>query len=63
MPKQKPCKGLVKRVRITRNGKVVSISSGSGHRKSRKSTKRNRMLKRGKPLSKVAAKMVRNLFK
>ena len=62
MPKQKPCKGLVKRVRVTKNGKVVRVSSGVGHRKAVKSAKRKRRLRRVKPLSPVTARQVKKLL-
>ncbi len=62
MPKAKPCKGMRKRVRVTKTGKVVSISSGTGHRKAPKSAKRKRRLRRVRPLSPVAAKQAKKLL-
>ncbi|MCZ6835106.1 MAG: 50S ribosomal protein L35 [Planctomycetota bacterium] len=37
MPKNKPCKGLVKRIRITKNGKVKFRRAFGGHLRSHKS--------------------------
>ena len=62
MPKYKPCKGVAKRVRVTRNGKVVSTSSGSGHRKAVKNQKRKRRLRRNRPLDPVAARQAKELL-
>jgi len=62
MPKQKPCKGVAKRVRVTKNGKVVCVSSGVGHRKAGKSQKRKRRLRRVKPLSPQAARQAKVLL-
>ncbi len=59
MPKMKTNKGLAKRVRVTRNGKVVSTSAGFDHRRTRKSAKQKRRLRRVRPLAKAAAKIVR----
>ena len=47
MPKQKTHKGLAKRVRVTRHGKVVRGRSGRRHLLSGKSRKMKRFL-RGK---------------
>ncbi len=44
--KFKPHKGLGKRVRITRNGKVVHSKVGGRHRKSLHTSKQNRQLRR-----------------
>lgn len=62
MPKQKPSKGLLKRVRVTKNGKIVSKSCGSVHRKVVKSPKRRRRLNKIRPLHPTAAKMIRKLI-
>jgi large subunit ribosomal protein L35 len=59
MPKMKTNKGLAKRVRVTRRGKVVSISAGFAHRRTRKSAKQKRRLRRVRPLAPAAAKVVR----
>ena len=46
MPKLKPCKAMRSRVRVTKNGKVVSKSCGTVHRRVVKSPKKRRQLKR-----------------
>jgi large subunit ribosomal protein L35 len=45
MPKQKTRKGLAKRVRVTRNGKIVRGKAGRRHLLSGKSRKRKRQLR------------------
>ncbi len=62
MPKQKPNKGLRRRVRITKNGKVVSKSCGSVHRRVIKSPKRRRRLRRLRALHPTAAKTIKKLL-
>ncbi|MCE9589223.1 MAG: 50S ribosomal protein L35 [Planctomycetes bacterium] len=42
MPKHKPCKGLLKRVKVTGGGKIVFRKSNTGHLKSGKTAKRLR---------------------
>jgi len=46
MPKQKTHKGLRKRVRVTRTGKMVRRKAGKSHLMSAKSGKRRRSLRR-----------------
>lgn len=46
MPKHKPCKGLLKRVKITGSGKVSFRRSNTGHLKSGKPAKRLRRLRK-----------------
>jgi len=46
MPKNKPHKGLLKRVKISKTGKVRHKACGTGHLKSRKSSKRLRQLRK-----------------
>ena len=62
MPKQKPSKGLTSRVRVTKNGKVVSKSCGSVHRRVVKSPKRRRRLRKIRPLHPTAAKIIKKLI-
>lgn len=62
MPKQKPCKGLKSRVRVTKTGKVVSKSCGTTHRRVIKNAKKKRHLRRIRALSPVAAKQIRKLL-
>lgn len=46
MPKQKTKKAVSKRMRVTKNGKVLRRHMGTGHLLSAKSAKRRRKLKR-----------------
>lgn len=62
MPKQKPSKGVRRRVRVTKNGKVVSKSSGSVHRRVVKTPKQRRRLRRIRPLHPVAARTLKKLL-
>jgi len=59
MPKGKPCKGLVKRVRVTKNGKVMAKGSGSTHRRVVKTAAAKRRVRRIRALEPAAAAMVR----
>lgn len=59
MPKQKPCKSLVKRVRVTRNGKVMAKGAGSRHKRVRKSPQQKRRLGKVRPLEGAAVKQIR----
>lgn len=62
MPKIKTHKGAAKRFRVTKNGKVMSISAYTGHIKSSKSPKRRRMLRRKRALCNTDAKRVKRLL-
>jgi len=46
MPKQKTRKGLAKRIRVTRTGKIVRNKAGRRHLLSSKSGKRKRQLRK-----------------
>jgi len=46
MPKLKTCKGMKKRVRVTKRGKILRRRAGAGHLLSGKSAKRRRKLRR-----------------
>ena len=46
MPKQKTRKGVTKRIRVTRRGKVIRGKAGRRHLLSNKSRKRKRRLRR-----------------
>ena len=59
MPKQKPCKGLVKRVRVTNSGKIMAKGAGGRHKRVRKSAVQKRRLSKIRPLEKAAAKQIR----
>lgn len=60
MPKQKPVKGLVKRVKITKNGKILAKGCGSSHRRVVKSAKQKRRLGQVRPVHPTAAKIIMN---
>lgn len=62
MPKQKSVKGLVKRVRVTKNGKVLSASAGSQHRRAIKTPKQRRRLSGTRPVQPTAAKAIRKVM-
>jgi large subunit ribosomal protein L35 len=56
MPKQKPHKGLRKRVKVTATGKVKYKSSFSGHLMRSKNAKRRRRLSGKNTMAPYAAK-------
>ena len=56
MPKQKTHKGLAKRMRLTRRGKVVFRRAGKRHLMSTKSGKRRRALRRRRVMKPTEAK-------
>jgi ribosomal protein L35 len=56
MPKQKTRKSLIKRLRITKNGKIMRRQSFNRHLKANKSNKQLRSLKRVKQLKGFYAK-------
>ena len=58
MPKQKTMKGLAKRVRITRNGKIVRRNSWTSHRLHQKSKRHKRKDHTEQPVSKADRKTV-----
>lgn len=62
MPKLKTHKGAMKRFRVTKTGKVVSISASTGHCKTAKSAKRRRRLRRVRTLTASDAKRVKRLM-
>ena len=59
MPKQKTMKGLAKRVRVTRNGKIVRRNSWTSHRLHQKSKKHKRKDHTEQPVSNADRKTVR----
>ncbi len=59
MPKQKPCKSLVKRVRVTRTGKVMAKGAGGRHKRVRKSPAQKRRLSKIRPLEGAAVRQIR----
>ena len=59
MPKVKTMKGLAKRVRVTRNGKLVRRNSWTSHRLHQKSKKHKRVDHTEVKVSKADRKTVR----
>ena len=59
MPKVKTMKGLAKRVRVTRNGKIVRRNSWTSHRLHQKSKKHKRKDHTEQKVSKADRKTVR----
>ena len=59
MPKVKTMKGLAKRVRVTRNGKLVRRNSWTSHRLHQKSKKHKRKDHTEQPVAKPDSKAVR----
>ena len=59
MPKIRTRKGLAKRIRITRNGKLMRAHAWKGHNFSKKSQKRKRAYRQSQPVAPADAKLVR----
>lgn len=59
MPKLKVRKSLLKRFRITKNGKILRRGAFTGHLKASKSKKRLRNLKKTKQMTGFFAKKLR----
>jgi large subunit ribosomal protein L35 len=55
MPKQKTNKGVAKRVRVTKNGKVKYHAPGRRHLLSNKSGKRRRQMRKLRSIAKAYA--------
>jgi len=62
MPKMKTHKGVAKRVRITRKGKVLLRRPGRRHLLSVKSAKRRRALRRVRPAHPADAARIKKLL-
>jgi len=62
MPKSKPHKGLLKRIRLTKTGKVHHRKAGSKHLRSHKSADRLRRLRSDRYMTKAEAKRVGKLL-
>lgn len=62
MPKNKPHKGLLKRIRITKTGKLKHKSANSKHLKSGKSPDRLRRLRKDRYVSNAEAKALEGLL-
>ena len=59
MPKLKTRKGISKRIRVTRNGKLVRRHAWKSHLLEHKSAKRKRAFRQEQPVSPADAKQVR----
>ena len=59
MPKIKTQKGISKRVRVTKNGKLMRSSAWKSHLLEHKSKKRKRNYENSQPVSKADRKTVR----
>jgi large subunit ribosomal protein L35 len=62
MPKNKSHKGVLKRIRISKTGKVKHKKAFTGHLRSTKSSKRQRRLREPKYLSNPEAKRLEKLL-
>ncbi len=62
MPKMKTSKAVAKRVKVTGRGKVVRYSPGSGHLKSRKTSKQLQAFRKPKKLSKTFSRHAKRLL-
>ena len=63
MPKQKPHKGLLKRIKITATGKILRRKANKRHLMSTKSAKRRRRLGRPALVDGTNVKVIRQLLK
>jgi large subunit ribosomal protein L35 len=59
VPKQKTMKGIAKRVRMTRNGKIVRRNSWTSHRLHQKSKRHKRLDHTEQPVAKADKKTVK----
>jgi large subunit ribosomal protein L35 len=62
MPKQKTHKGLTKRIRVSKNGKVKHKRVGAGHLLSTKAPKRKRRLRRRAVMDVVESPKIKRLL-
>ena len=62
MPKNKPHKGLLKRIRITKTGKVRHNKAGYKHLRSHKSPDRLRRLRKGSVMSSADTRRMSKLL-
>jgi large subunit ribosomal protein L35 len=63
MPKLKPHKGLLKRVRLTRHGKIIARGAGRRHLLSGKGRKRKRRLSRPGSLNIEPTRRLREMIR
>ncbi|MCE9636114.1 MAG: 50S ribosomal protein L35 [Planctomycetes bacterium] len=62
MPKLKTKKGAVKRLRITKNGRIKHGTPGRRHLLRKKGPKRRRQMRKQKVLAKVGERRMRRLL-
>lgn len=62
MPKLKPHKGLLKRVKVTAKGKIVRHQANKGHLMSSKSSQRRRRLRRVSKVDGTNVRVTRRLL-
>ncbi len=62
MPKLKTRKGVAKRFKITKSGRIKKRSANRGHLLSKRSTKRKRRLRKSGYLSRAEEKKIRRLL-
>jgi large subunit ribosomal protein L35 len=62
MPKLKTKKGVLKRFKIAKSGKIKKRSANRGHLLTKKSSKRKRKLRRSSYLSSADVKRIRRLL-
>ncbi|OIO13462.1 50S ribosomal protein L35 [Candidatus Gottesmanbacteria bacterium CG11_big_fil_rev_8_21_14_0_20_37_11] len=62
MPKQKTRKSILKRVKVTKTGKVLRGHHGAGHRKAHKSKRRIRSFRISVKTTKKQAKMIKRII-
>jgi large subunit ribosomal protein L35 len=62
MPKLKPHKGLLKRVKVTAKGKIIRRQACKGHLMSTKSSRRRRRLGRVAGIDKTNLKVIHRML-
>ena len=62
MPKLKPHKGLLKRVKVTATGKITRHQAFKGHLMASKTSKRRRRLGRTMKIDKTNMKVIRRML-
>lgn len=62
MPKLKTCKGVAKRCKVTKSGKVKRQKEGARHILTKKTRKRKRNLKKATTVDKTIEKKIRALL-
>jgi len=63
MPKMKTKRGAAKRFKLTGSGKVKRSCAYTSHILTKKTTKRKRRLRKGKPVSSADLKRVRTMIR